>query len=221
MTAKSDTLAERIAAQLRRDILLGKLAPGASVKERDNAAEMGVSRTPMREAIRILAQDGLVVLRPTRSPIVADPSLEDILDEMQVLSVLEALSGRLACTNASDKEIDRITALNNDMPRKFKTLDRVDFFEFDMNFHRAIARASHNQSLIETHNAYLSRLWRARFLSATHLLARTSVLGQHDAIVASLRARDADGIEETIRSHMALLESNITDAYRAREAEAR
>ncbi|MEQ9673915.1 MAG: winged helix-turn-helix domain-containing protein, partial [Roseovarius indicus] len=64
-------LAEQIANQLRRDILRGKLAPGASIKERDNAAEMGVSRTPMREAIRILAQDGLVILRPARSPIVA------------------------------------------------------------------------------------------------------------------------------------------------------
>ncbi|KAJ56265.1 GntR family transcriptional regulator [Actibacterium mucosum KCTC 23349] len=218
MTAGTEPLAERIAAQLRRDILLGKLAPGAPVKERDNATEMGVSRTPMREAIRILAQDGLLTLRPTRSPIVADPSLAEVLDQMQVLSVLEALSGRLACTNASDREIDSIVALNADMPRKFETLDRVDFFEFDMNFHRAIARASHNPSLIETHDAYLSRLWRARFLSASHLLARTSVLGQHDAIVDRLRARDAEGIEATIRTHMELLESNISDAYRARDA---
>lgn len=220
MTAGTDTLAERIAAQLRRDILLGKLAPGAPVKERDNATDMGVSRTPMREAIRILAQDGLVILRPTRSPVVADPSLAEVLDQMQVLSVLEALSGRLACTNASDREIDSIIALNADMPRKFETLDRVDFFEFDMSFHRAIARASRNPALIDTHDAYLSRLWRARFLSASHLLARTSVLGQHDAIVDRLRDRDADGIEATIRTHMELLESNIADAFRAREAAA-
>ena len=64
------TLPEQIAQSLRRDILRGRLSPGDSIKERDNAAERGVSRTPRREAIRILAQEGLVILRPSRSPIV-------------------------------------------------------------------------------------------------------------------------------------------------------
>ncbi|MDZ4134172.1 MAG: GntR family transcriptional regulator, partial [Paracoccaceae bacterium] len=82
------SLAEQIASSLRRDILLGKLAPGALIKERDSSADRGVSRTPLREAIRILASEGLVVLRPSRSPVVANPSLKEIIDDLVVMNTL-------------------------------------------------------------------------------------------------------------------------------------
>ncbi|MDN3722463.1 GntR family transcriptional regulator [Roseibium salinum] len=90
-------LADEIAARLRRDILRGKLPPGSAIKERDNALELGVSRTPMREAIRILAKEGLVILRPSRSPVVARPSFKEISDQVAVLVALEKFSAELAC----------------------------------------------------------------------------------------------------------------------------
>ena len=99
------SLPEQIAAQLRRDILSGKFPPGSPMKERDNAAEMGVSRTPMREAIRILAKEGLVVLRPARSPIVAQLTLKQISDNIEVLTALELLAADLACQNGSDSQV--------------------------------------------------------------------------------------------------------------------
>ncbi|KUF12099.1 GntR family transcriptional regulator [Pseudoponticoccus marisrubri] len=207
------TLPEQIANQLRRDILRGKLPPGATIKERDSAAELGVSRTPMREAIRILAKEGLVVLRPARSPIVAQPSFRDVADNIEVLSALELLSAELACARASEEQIAEIVAVQDRMAASYDTLDLIDVFELDMKFHRAIARASNNAVLAETHRAILSRLWRARYLSASRKKSRDRVLAQHSAIVEGLRARDAQAVRNHLHSHLEQLLVNVREFF--------
>ncbi|WP_246184916.1 GntR family transcriptional regulator [Paracoccus aestuariivivens] len=204
-----DSLAEAIAYELRREILRGNLPPGATIKERDNAERQGVSRTPMREAIRILAKEGLVQLRPLRSPIVADPSLSEIIDQIRVLHALEMLSGELACENATDAEVDRIGALKDRIEVIYGEADTLDVFELDMQFHSAIVAASHNASLAETHGAYMARLWRARYLSARRRLTRDRVLAQHKAIHAALAARDVSAIKAEIAAHLHAMIANI------------
>lgn len=208
-----EILAEKIANQLRRDILRGKLAPGASVKERDNATDMGVSRTPMREAIRILAKEGLVTLRPSRSPIVADPDLKEVIDAVEVLGTLELLSGDLACMHATDREIAGIRALHKKMVAEHGRINSLDFFEIDMQFHLEIARASHNRSLAETHSAYLSRLWRARYLSARIRRGQERAMAQHGAIAEGLASRDAGRVRREITSHLEHLGDNIRELF--------
>lgn len=215
------TLPEQIADRLRHDILLGKLKPGASIKERDNAAELGVSRTPMREAIRILAKEGLVLLRPARSPIVADPSLKEVTDDLAVMAALEALSGKLACANASPGELDAIARIYNEMLEMSGTASSLDFFETDMAFHRAIAAASHNRALAETHGAYLARLWRTRYLSASKSSDRARSLHQHGEIVRGLQARDAAFVAHEIESHIQHILINISDLFEERDGERR
>ncbi len=209
-----DTLAEAIAYELRREILRGNLPPGATIKERDNAERQGVSRTPMREAIRILAKEGLVQLRPLRSPVVADPSLTEIIDQIRVLHALELLSGELACEHATDGEIAAIGALKDGIEAIYGEADTLDVFELDMQFHSAIVAASHNAALAETHGSYMARLWRARYLSARRKLSRDRVLRQHKAIHAALAARDAGAIKTEIGAHLGSLVSNIQDHFR-------
>ncbi|CUH76014.1 GntR family transcriptional regulator [Tropicibacter naphthalenivorans] len=209
-----ETLAENIANHLRREILRGNLAPGSQVKERDNAAEMGVSRTPMREAIRILAKEGLVTLRPARSPIVAQPTFREVADNIEVLTSLELLSAKLAVERATDAQIDEIAEVAGRMARDYDTLDMIDVFELDMEFHRAIARASNNPVLAEAHRAILARLWRARYLSATRKRSRDRVLRQHDEIVQSLRARDPKAAQSTLYAHLEALLDNVTEYFK-------
>jgi DNA-binding GntR family transcriptional regulator len=211
------TLAEQIADSLRRDILLGTLAPGALIKERDNSAGRGVSRTPLREAIRILASEGLVILRPSRSPVVANPSQQEITDDLIVMNTLESLGARLACVNVTDEEMDEIDALHEKMLRISDTADAVDYFEVDMRFHRLITAASHNLSLIDTHAAYMARLWRPRFLAASLRRDRARVLQQHGAIVKGLKTRDVALVSAEVESHMRHLVLNITDIYDRKE----
>lgn len=207
------SLAEQIAMQLRRDILRGKLAPGAALKERDHAEEIGVSRTPMREAIRILAKEGLVELRPARSPIVAKPSLKQLTDNIEVLNALELLSAELACTRASDAEIRHICTLQDKLEALYNGgKDRpVRSFEADMNFHIAIVKASANPVLADSHRAILARLWRVRFLSANRHRSRALVIEQHRAIVAGLQARDPDAVRRSLGVHLERLLTNVRE----------
>ena len=221
MAAIEDSLAEAIAYELRREILRGNLPPGAPIKERDNAERQGVSRTPMREAIRILAKEGLVQLRPLRSPIVANPSLEEIIDQIRVLHALEMLSGELACTHATDAEIAAIGALKDRIETIYGVADTLDVFELDMQFHTAIVAAAHNGALAETHGAYMARLWRARYLSARRKLSRDRVLRQHKAIHAALVARDASAIKAEIGAHLGAMVVNIEDHFREERGEER
>jgi len=207
--ALGNTLAEQIASQLRRDILRGKLPPGASVKERDNATAMGVSRTPLREAIRILSKEGLIELRTARSPIVSSPSVKQISDEVEVLLSVEILSGELACGRATDAEIDGLEKIVDRMAEEFDTADPIDMFEIDMSFHSALAKASHNDALAEIHRTFLARLWRARFLAAVQRRNRERVIDHHSMIVDAMRARDAKQIRKTIQLHLGNLKEDI------------
>ncbi|WP_073327999.1 GntR family transcriptional regulator [Wenxinia saemankumensis] len=196
-------LPDHIAAELRRKILRGDLRPGQSVKERDHAAEMGVSRTPMREAIRILAKEGLIELRPARSPVVARPDLRELCDSAEVLIALERLSGELACRNASDAGLARIASAAQRMEDGFATAERIDSFEMDMAFHMAIAVESGNAALARTHRAYLARLWRARFLASRLKERRQLALEQHGQMVAALVARDVGAFTAVLGDHLA------------------
>ncbi len=211
------TLPDQIATRLRRDILRGVLAPGTAVKERDHAAELGVSRTPLREAIRMLAKEGLVQLRPARSPIVARPSFEQVAHNIEVMSVLEVLSAKLACARASDDQITHIAEFAERMERDYDGLDMLDVFDLDMSFHRAIAEAAGNPILAEMHQSLLARLWRARYLSASRKRSRDRVLRQHAEIVAGLRARDPERVAEHLQSHLDHLLVNVADFFESED----
>lgn len=202
-------LAENIANQLRRDILRGKFLPGAPIKERDNAAEMGVSRTPMREAIRILAREGLLVLRASRSPIVANPTFKEVSDAVDVLLALEDLSVVLACRNAKEKDLSAIGAIHQNIADRYNELEPLDLFELDMSFHSTIAVASHNASLIATYRSYLERLWRARFLSARQRRNRDRVVNHHSALLKAIVERDENAAKAAIRTHLGNLAADI------------
>lgn len=220
VSSQPNTLAQDLARQLRRDILRGKLKPGASIKERDNAAELGVSRTPMREAIRILAQEGLVILRPARSPIVANPTYREVANQVEVLLALEKLAVELACREASDAEIDELAAILDFMAEHFDTMDPLDMFERDMAFHATILRMTHNEALVELHTSMVQRLWRARYLSATQRRNRERVIRQHTAIVDALRGRDPKAALDAIMAHIGHLAEDLRglfDEHGARE----
>ena len=203
------TLPEKLANQLRRDILRGTLAPGDSVKERSMANSLGVSRTPMREAIRIVAREGLITLRPARSPIIAIPDIKAVTDDAEVLISIEKLSGKLACERATSKDIDIIAAITQHMSENYNIIDTVDMFEIDMSFHSAIAKASHNAPLAEIHTRFLARLWRVRFLAAVKRRNRSNMIAEHTAILIALRNREPLALDAAIGKHLDQLSQDI------------
>jgi len=214
-------LAANIANQLRRNILQGKILPGAAIKERENAMEMGVSRTPLREAIRILATEGLLELRPARSPIVSVPTIKQVTDDVEVLLSVEKLSAELACERATDAEIDALSDIVDDMAARFDTADPLDMFETDMGFHSAIAQAAHNVPLAEIHGKFLARLWRARYLAAIRRRNRVRVIEHHTDIVAALRSRDPKASRDAIGDHLRHLREDIIHSINEEQAAAK
>ena len=207
----NNVLAENVATALRRRILRGQLPPGSPIKERDNALDMGVSRTPMREAVRMLAKEGLVELRPSRSPIVAQPDQKVVQDQAEVLIALEKLSVELACLHATAEDIARIEELVAYMSEHYDSMDPLDMFEIDMTFHSALAGASHNESLAATHGQYLQRLWRSRFISASKRRNRDKMVHDHTAIVDAVKSGDPIASRAAIDQHLGHLAEDMQE----------
>jgi DNA-binding GntR family transcriptional regulator len=203
-------LADQIADVLREQMLTGALKPGDAIHERETAEALGVSRTPLREAILILEAEGLVETSPARSPIVAAPTLEELTQMLTVLATLEGLAGELACKAAQPADLTRIRQHLAVMEETQDSPDTVAFFRTDMAFHQAIVAASGNQPLIKTHRQYNSRLWRARYMSASRKLARGQVMADHHEIFDGLTERDPRKTSRALRRHLDTAITNIT-----------
>lgn len=212
--SKPTSLAEEAASVLREMILLEKLPAGTALTERDLSNGLGISRTPMREAIRILANEGLVEFSASRRPRVADPSIGEITDYLRIQGALEALSGELACALASDSELENIKFLNEKMIEKGGKDDPVTAFKRDMEFHKTIVAASRNEPLAITHASYNARLWRSRFMSSQRKVSRDSTTAEHTQIVEALMRRDEQGTAEALKLHLATAVVNIKKALR-------
>ena len=203
-------LSTEAADALRDLILLEKLAPGTPVPERDVAAGLGISRTPLKEALRILENEGLIEYGPTRRPRVANPSIEELSQYISVLGALEALAGETACKLATDEEIIAIGAINSRLLGLPRTVTDLEFFRLDMEFHGAIVTAARNAPLGQTHRQYNARLWRARFMSSRQSDRRANTLAEHCAIVEALSARDSRRTANALRNHLKSTIRNIS-----------
>jgi len=195
------SLGEQAAETLRELILLEKLAPGMILSESQLTKLLGISRTPLREAIRILEMDGLIEYTTTRRPRVADPTLEELEEYLTVLGTLEALAGELACSHASDVELQRIVNLNHQLDREAGVEDALTYFQTDMNFHQAIVCAAHNKALLEIHKQCNARLWRARFIASRQPISLKIQAQNHKAIADALFARNSQFASGSKRTH--------------------
>jgi len=211
-------LGDQIADALRNQILLGELVPGRNIPERETAEALGVSRTPLREALVILEGEGLVVMAPAKSPIVANPSVEDVTQLLLVQSALEGLAGECACENITADEFTRIEWMHEEMLEKSDDAESLDFFSTDMAFHEAIVASTKNQPLIKTHTQYNSRLWRARFMSSRRRVKRRSItLKEHANIVEGLKLRDKEQTSVALEQHLRTAIVNIASVFGEQE----
>ncbi|MGO4851289.1 GntR family transcriptional regulator [Phaeovulum sp. W22_SRMD_FR3] len=212
------SLAEEAADRLRDFILLEKLAPGEAIRERELAEALAISRTPLREAMRLLEVEGLIEYSQTRRPCVADPDLETLEQNLTVLGALEGLAGELACRHASTQEIAEIGAICAMMAERSDLDDPLTFFRRDMAFHEAIVRASNNRPLADTQRQYNARLWRARFISSRSKPDRPRTLREHELVYDALKQRDPVACSAALRTHLATTVKNVAKTQAERSA---
>ncbi|WP_052384020.1 GntR family transcriptional regulator [Litchfieldella xinjiangensis] len=195
-------LVEKVADYLREHIVMDHFQPGQRLPERTLADQLKVSRTPMREALKILASEGLVVISPHRGAVVADVSPEDIQEKAYVLSVLEQAAAELACTKATEDDIAELQALHFEMKAAFLRRDRQNYFRLNQDIHNRIVLLSGNSSLIEIHAKLSRQLYRVRYLSNQKNEKWSVAMAEHEAIMAAMEARDAEQIGRELRNHL-------------------
>lgn len=197
------SLQERVYRRLREAIVSGSLAPGQRLIETSLAEQLGVSRSPVREAIRRLAQDGLVTFVPRRGVSVGNPSPGEVEEVYTIRGALEALAARLAACRRSARQLEQLRRTLARMERATENGDHSGLLRADNDFHRALVEASGNQRLIEIAAALLdtSRRVRQSVLSGDTSWARTT-WENHRAVLAALESPDPEAAAMLVSTHM-------------------
>ncbi len=198
----SASLVQKVAQQLRTLLVEGRIAPGAKLNERELAQACAVSRTPLREAIRMLAAEGLVVLLPNRGAAAVDLSESDIAHTFELIAGLEGLSGELAAQRITDEALNEIKAMNLEMHAAFVRQDLSTYYRINAAIHQAINAAAGNPVLIDTYTQVNARLQALRFRSNQDADKWQKALQEHDAMVQALEARDAAGLRALLVAHL-------------------
>ncbi|WP_245637015.1 GntR family transcriptional regulator [Azospirillum thiophilum] len=198
---RRETLHHSAVAELRAMILDGELPPGRRVPEMQLCEQLGVSRTPLREALRVLAAEGLVELRPHRGAVVTPIDPKEIAAIFQVMEALESLAGRLACTSGSDAAFSELNRLHDELAAQFRAGERAAYSTTNRRIHAWIVAMAGNPVLEATHKGFAAQLARARSLANYDADRWQESLTEHEAIMAALRRRDADGAAGLLAGH--------------------
>ena len=195
-------LREIVSDALRQAIRDGTLPPGERLMEIPLAEELGVSRTPIREAIRILEQEGLVVMIPRRGTYVADMSLKDVTEVFELRSILEELAAELAAERITNEEIEaleqHLVEIGNYMNEN--NLNKV--VQADILFHEILYKASRNDRLVEMINNLREQTLRFRTLSMSQTGRLAKTWDEHRQLVEAISDRDVERARQIARIHM-------------------
>lgn len=208
-------LHEEAADRLRDLIIQGRLAAGTRLNERLLTAQLGLSRTPLREAFKVLATEGLVELLPNRGAIVSQMDPVRLSESLAVMGALEALAGELACLNATDAQINEIRALHFEMLAYHARGDLAGYFKFNQAIHLKIVKYSGNAVLFNTYRQMNGNVRRARYIANLSKERWDAAMREHDAILAALSARDVKRIKTLLSDHLAHKLSSVLAELKA------
>ena len=196
------SLHDQVASRVRDLIIEGILEPGSRIDESQLIEKLGVSRTPFREALRTLAAEGLVIVRPSKGCIVRKWTREDVFSMLEVLGRLEQLAGELACVRASDEEIDELLQLHHEMLDFYKSRDRLPYYKLNQEFHTQLTMLSGNSTLQEMQRNIQARLKRIRYIGNEKPDAWAGAVEDHEAMIAALKARDSNLLGAAMARHI-------------------
>jgi DNA-binding GntR family transcriptional regulator len=193
---------EEVVARLRHMLLEGEIPPGARVPERDLCEAFGISRTPLREALKVLAAEGLVVLLPNRGARAARLTRKDVQDLFEVCEGLEALAGELACQRITEAEAQAVEALHRAMVEHHRNGDLPQYYRCNRLIHEAIVQASGNSVLASMYESVTARIRRARFVAPMPPTHWALAVREHEGILNALLRRDGNALAHILRTHL-------------------
>lgn len=197
------TLRDRIADRIRSLIINGRITPGERLVEPDLARQLGVSRTPLREALLQLDSEGFVRVVPRHGAVVSPLSRSDAQETYQVKGVLEAFAARLACERLTADELQNLREIHERMRRlaAARTKDVRGILECNSEFHQALSDASGNEKLAGYIRSLRSQTLRYNFIYLSVLSHLETSMKEHERILAALQKRDGASAERLVRAH--------------------
>lgn len=186
---------------IREQITTLELAPGAALNEQELAQDLEMGVVPVREALKLLAHEGLVVITPRHGLYVADVNIPDLEQISEMRLTLESLSARLAARRATPDDLVVLEALRQEQATT-PAEDSRRLFDVDHKFHQAIARAAHNKYLADTLERFFGLSQRLWYLALPKLGFLPSAVEKHLDLVEAIKAGDADRAEQIMRDHV-------------------
>lgn len=191
-----------VAQRLRELIVEGAIGAGEKLNERELATRLRVSRTPLREALKLLTAEGLVEHLPNRGATAVQLSADDVAHAFEVMAALEGLSGELACARATAEEIAELRALNFEMRAHHARRDLSAYYRVNARIHCGINRAARNPVLTQTYDRLNARLQAFRFRSNFDREKWDVAVREHDAMIEALAARDGARLRRILVEHL-------------------
>ncbi|MBX9591196.1 MAG: GntR family transcriptional regulator [Hyphomonadaceae bacterium] len=214
-------LHEEAAKRLRALIIRGDLKPGEQLIEADLCAALGVSRTPLREALKLLAAESLVELRRNRSAIVTPIRREDIDELFEAVAGIERFGAELAAVRMTQREHERLTSLQERMERHHDVGQLQDYFELNQQIHAFILACARNGALKATHDGLMARVERARFFALSSQVRWAESVEEHRAIMQALAARDGETAGRLLGHHVQRTGQVVNNILHGETADAR
>jgi DNA-binding GntR family transcriptional regulator len=193
---------DEVVSRLRHVLTEGEIAPGARIPERELCASFAISRTPLREALKVLAAEGLVVLLPNRGSRAAKLTQKDVKELFEVCEALEAAAGELACPRISDEQLSEIAELQTNMVEHYRAQDLLSYYRCNRLIHEAIVRAADNAVLAGFYESVAARIRRARFITPMSAEHWALAIQEHEGILNALQRRDARGLAHILHTHL-------------------
>lgn len=197
------SLHDTIVGRLRDMIIDGSLQPGTRLHEGQLGEQLGVSRTPLREAIKYLASEGLVELVPSRGAVVRRFGRKEVHDMLVVIRELEHLAGRLACEAASEEGIATVRRAHDAMVERYRARDRLAYYKLNQEIHTLIVALAGNAALAHVHAGLQMRLKRVRFIGHEGPEKWAAAVAEHEEMIAALEKRDGPALAEVLTRHLA------------------
>jgi DNA-binding GntR family transcriptional regulator len=196
------SLHDELVARLRDLIVEGELTPGMRVPERALCERFGVSRTPLREALKVLASEGFLHLLPNRGATVTSLTVADMDEVFPVMGALEALAGELACTRITGEQIAEIRALHYQMVLHYTRKELPQYFRLNQRIHELIMDAAGNATLSRLYRGLAGRIRRARYVANMTKVRWDNAVEEHEAILLALSQRDAARLGRILKQHL-------------------
>lgn len=196
------SLHDEIVVRLRDLITEGELKPGDKIQEAELCLRFGVSRTPLREALKALASEGLVLLSPNRGASVARITAKDIAELFPILGALEALAGEIACDRISDNAIAMIRRDHDRMLRHYKRGEWANYIKLNRAIHEALFAAAGNTALTAMFHQVMVRTHSVRFVAKKSAARWREAVEDHEKIMAALEKRDGKALARVLKLHL-------------------